>query len=223
MFQVATLSVSSSLDEGILALAILERRTFRPLAISGETAPWFMAILPFPLGGTPQGSLRAVTASSVPAVLQNGNSIWVVADARHGRHDRPRAKIDHPYRAARGGGGSKTRPARDDRVAPVGSYRRALGISRALDTVRIHGPGHRNPGDLGTWIVRQREAQVDDRNVIRAIVRDNNLPSVWRPRDRERSRLAVGIVRPDANARGLGARHSQSGLVDVDDRDRVAF
>src|SRR5262252_3989807 len=46
MFQVAMLSVSSSLDEGILALAILDLRTFRPLAISGETVPWFMAILP---------------------------------------------------------------------------------------------------------------------------------------------------------------------------------
>src|SRR5262245_31233856 len=46
MFQVAMFSVSSSLDGGIFALAILDRRTFRPLAISGETFPWFMAILP---------------------------------------------------------------------------------------------------------------------------------------------------------------------------------
>src|SRR5882672_708801 len=55
MFQVAMLSVSSSLDEGILALAILDLRAFRPLAISGETVPWFMVLLPAnaPLQCTP--------------------------------------------------------------------------------------------------------------------------------------------------------------------------
>src|SRR5258706_5225427 len=46
MFQLAILSVSSSLEDGILALAILDLRTLRPLAISGETLPWFMMIPP---------------------------------------------------------------------------------------------------------------------------------------------------------------------------------
>src|SRR5258706_2721933 len=46
MFQVAILSVSSSFEDGILALAILDLRTLRPLAISGETLPWFMMIPP---------------------------------------------------------------------------------------------------------------------------------------------------------------------------------
>src|SRR5262245_39627501 len=46
MFQVATFRVSSSLDDGILALVILDLSVFRPLAISGGTVPWFMAILP---------------------------------------------------------------------------------------------------------------------------------------------------------------------------------
>src|SRR5882724_7568032 len=56
MFQVAMFSVSSSFEEGTLALAILERRTLRPLAISGETVPWFMVI---PLsGGTLQCTPR---------------------------------------------------------------------------------------------------------------------------------------------------------------------
>src|SRR5262245_31595512 len=59
MFQVATLSVSSSLDEGIFALAIRDLRTFRPFAISGETVPWFMVLLPAgaPLQCTPRTRL----------------------------------------------------------------------------------------------------------------------------------------------------------------------
>src|SRR5258706_14244818 len=44
MFQVAILSVSSSFEDGILALAILDLRTLRPLAISGEIFPWFMMV-----------------------------------------------------------------------------------------------------------------------------------------------------------------------------------
>src|SRR5438034_3838020 len=44
LFQVAMLSVSSSFEDGIAAFAILDCRTLRPFAISGEIFPWFMMI-----------------------------------------------------------------------------------------------------------------------------------------------------------------------------------
>src|SRR5438105_187334 len=57
MFQVAMLSVSSSFEDGIPAFAILNCRTLRPWAISGEISPWFTMI-----------SLYACRASSLLGV-----------------------------------------------------------------------------------------------------------------------------------------------------------
>src|SRR5438046_7512881 len=68
MFQVAMLSVSSSLEDGIPAFAILDCRTLRPLAISGEIFPWFMMI---PLYERPPASRRSEEHTSELQSLTN--------------------------------------------------------------------------------------------------------------------------------------------------------
>src|SRR5712664_2135536 len=62
MFQVAMLSVSSSFEDGILAFAILDCRTLRPLAISGEIFPWFMMV-PFQMSCHSEGAARRICFS----------------------------------------------------------------------------------------------------------------------------------------------------------------
>src|SRR3989442_12588941 len=76
MFHVAMLSVSSSFEDGILAFAILDCRTLRPLAISGEIFPWFMMI---PLYERPPAFATRIARhrrSGVPGMSERVTPAW---------------------------------------------------------------------------------------------------------------------------------------------------
>src|SRR3989442_3972873 len=156
-------------------------------------------------------------------ILEDGQAIRIIADPRHGRDDGARTKVDHPHRPARRGVGSEARPAGDDRVASVQRDRGALRAARADLTIRIRRTGARNAGDFRAWLMGESLAQVDDRHIVRAVIRDDDLASVGRPGERERPCLPVGIVGPDAHAGRLGAGRAGAGAIHVDDRDAVAF
>src|SRR5712671_4529064 len=139
MFQVAILSVSSSFEDGILAFAILDCRTLRPLAISGEIFPWFMMV---PLLRT---SSRLCAPDRAPEPVGRRRHIEV-RDARlakgvqyrvHKRGERAaHARFAHAFRAERVRGGR-------DRVL---ADREACNEPRARYRVVHEAPGEELAG-----------------------------------------------------------------------------
>src|SRR5437762_13804023 len=81
-----------------------------------------------------------------------------------------------------------------------------------------YGPA---PPALRARIVRECQAQIDDRHVVGPEIRNDDLPSIGRPGDREGPRLAVGIVSSYTDAGGLGSRRAGARAVDVADGDGV--
>src|SRR5262245_48254905 len=67
----------------------------------------------------------------------------------------------------------------------------------------------------------KRSAKIDNRYVVRSIIGHDNLSPIRRPRERERPRLAVGIVGSDLNPSHLGVWRARAGEIHVDDGDRV--
>src|SRR5260221_6767855 len=155
---------------------------------------------------------------SVLIPLDQGQAVRVVADAGDGRDDRARAQVDDPHRPTRRSGGVETRPAGNHRVASVRSDRRALGAARK--PIRT---GNGNTRDFRARVMGEGPAEIDDRYVVRPVVRHDDLPPVGGPGERERPRLAGGIVRAHPHAGELRGVRGPSGEIDVDDGDRVPF
>src|SRR5882672_8788375 len=155
--------------------------------------------------------------SIVVDVVDDGQSVWVVAYAGDRRDLPARTQIDHEDRAAGRSGGRLPGASGHDGVPAVGSHRGPLRARRL--TVGT------DEGDplLGARLVTQRLRQVHDRNVVGAEIGHHDAPAVGRPGDREWSRPGAGVVGADLDASGLGVGRTLSGAVDVDDRDRVAF
>src|SRR6266850_6164478 len=156
-------------------------------------------------------------------LLEDGQAIRIIADTRHGRDDGAPMKVDHPHRPARRGVGSEARPAGNDRIASVRRDRGALRAAWADLAICVYRTSDRNARNFRAWIMGESLAQVDDRHIVRAVIRDDDLASFWRPGDRERTYLPVGIVGPDPDASRFGAGRAGAGAIHVDDRDAVAF
>src|SRR5262249_49929952 len=67
----------------------------------------------------------------------------------------------------------------------------------------------------------KRSSKIDNGYVVRSIISHDNLSPVGRPRERERPRLAVGIVGSDLDPGHLSVRRAHAGEIHVDDGDCV--
>src|SRR5258706_144080 len=120
---------------------------------------------------------------------------------------------------ARGFVGSTVKTSQPVRSPPAPARSPSFSVLIPLD----QGQAVRIVADAGHGRDDRARAQIDDRYVVRPIVRHDDLASIGGPGERERPRLAGGIVRTDPNAGELGAVRAHAGEVHVDDGDRVPF
>ena len=170
---------------------------------------------------------RATTCCARWSVLaltfQDGQSIRIISNASDGRDDGTTTKIDHPYRPARRSIWRLSRPTGDDREASVGSHRGPFGATRKHRAVGLGRATDRNASHLGARMVRERQAYVDDGDIVRSEIGHDDISTIGSPRDCEWPRLAIRIVSPYSDAGGLGAGQSLSSEIHIDDRNGVPF
>src|SRR5947199_3822684 len=139
-------------------------------------------------------------------MFEDREAIRITADTSHGGDDSSRTKIDDPHRAARRSVWGETRPAGHRRVLSVRSDCGSFGIAREDGAVGFGRTNDRNTRDFGVRIMSQRSAKIDNRYVVRAIIRHDDLSPIGCPGNGEMSRLALWIVGSDLDPGHLGVR-----------------
>lgn len=162
---------------------------------------------------------RPVISINRPVILvdrpvYNRNGVRIDADLRNRRDLIEVLDVDHVKHSRQIGlrRCDRVRSASDQCVMTVRRYRDAFGVGGL--PIRT---SERDACNFGTRRVSQSSPEIDDRDVVQPIVRDDDSFAVGSPDGREWPAHHGWIVRTDKDASNLSSRQTLAGTVDVDD------